>query len=262
MSDNQEPTKAMVVASPKAITAPPPTDIQVTAENADEMAQCQRAIVVWCKAKVTEMKAQAKELKAAYEYAKEHKWRNDTLKRHSDIATKRVDFYQRMLSALEHGYQIVPSFPVTAFAIRTSRESPLKMVTTSWNHKHTQEAEPVVAGEGEYKNPFPVVMQRTLVKETPTTNEKCEYWADAWKDLEFPISMAKPKIMEATTRAMALKIFDEIGILPGYAPNEGTRPPRGDPIIVARLKDPRPTGYQPARYVTFIIAWHLDTRSL
>jgi hypothetical protein len=176
---------------------------------------------------------------------------------------KRLDFYERMLTALEHGYQIVPSFPITAFAIRTDRKKPLHMWTTSYSKSHEQDSWPLAAGKGEYKNPFPVVLQDTQEPATATKSEVCAYWASAWKDLEFPLSMSKPRIMQAVDRAMALKIFDDIGILPGYAPSEGTRPPKGDPLIIARLKDPRPrSSWQKPRYLSFIIAWHLDTSDL
>lgn len=246
------------------VTATPvEQNIEVTAENADEMAQCQTAIVEWCKNKIASMRAEAKELTEAYERAKRSKWKFDTLQRHSELAAKRTEFYERMLVALEHGYQIVPSFPVTAFAIRTDKNKPLKMMTTSWRENHTQLPPNIPAGEGEYKNPFPIVLERTTAVATATTGEKKQYWADSWREMEFPFSMSKPRIMEACTRAMALKIFDDLGILPGYAPSEGTRPPKGDPIIVARLKDPRPPGpYNPPRWVTFIVAWHLNTKEL
>lgn len=243
-------------------TIPPAIDIEVTAENADQMAQCQTAMIEWCKRKVAETVASEKDLRDAYNHAVKCKWKNDTLLRHANAALKRVDFYQRMLTALEHGYQIVPSFPVTAFAIRTDRKKPLRMYTYGWNKSHTQEVKSLPQGEGEYKNPFPLVQQHTIEPATQTTGEKCGYWAEAWKDLEFPFSMSKPTIMEATTRAMALKIFDDIGILPGFAPGEGTRAPKGDPIIVARLKDQRPVPYGEARWVTFIVAWHLNTKDL
>lgn len=239
----------------------PAHDIEVTAENADHMAECQSAIIDWCRAKVVELDAERKELEEATKQAIEGKYKSGTLQRHAILAAKRLDFYQRMLTALEHGYQIVPSFPITAFAIRTDRKKPLKIWTSSWNKSHTQEPSGLPAGEGEYKNPFPVVQQEQITPATATKGEVMAYWASAWKTMEFPISMAKPRIMEATTRAMAMKIFDDIGILPGYGANEGTRPPRGDPIIVARMRDPRSTTHS-QRWVTFIIAWHLNTKTL
>src|SRR5439155_15338390 len=167
---------AVVKVEPKPVTTPDtyqfaPENIEVTAENATEMQQCQNAIIQWTQMKVAKAQAEADELKAAYEHAVQRKWKSDTLKRHAELASKRADFYKRMLIALEKGYQIVPSFPVTAFAIRTDRKKPLKMWTTDWRRRHTQESKSLPEGEGEYKNPFPIVYSETVVKETPTSPE-------------------------------------------------------------------------------------------
>lgn len=247
---------------PAAVTVSEPATASFTAENADEMAQCQNGLIQWAKSKIEEVRKEAFELKVAFDHAVKQKWSSGILKRHAVLALKRQDFYERMLTALKHGYQIVPSFPVTAFAIRTDRKKPLKMMSTYHHGSHTQTAEGIPAGEGDYKNPFPVVLQRTITAATVTTNEKVNYWADAWKDLVFPFSMAKPKIMEASTRAMALKIFDDLGILPGYSAHEGTRAPQGDPLIIARLKYPKRYTYQTERHISFIVAWHLDVSDL
>lgn len=242
----------------------PVKNIEVTAENADEMALCQSALIKWCYAKVAEVRQQQAELQAAYEHAVKMKWRSDTLKRHAAIAGKRSDFYDRIRIALEHGYQIVPSFPITAFAVRTDRKRPLKLSTTQWRASHEQKAESLPAGEGEYKNPFPPIYERVIRQRTATESEVKEYFCQQeWTDLEFPVSMSKPKIMEAATRAMALQIFDDLGILPGYAPHDGTKPPKGDPMIIARIFDPRPLPrWQTRRFVSFIVGWHLNTKDL
>lgn len=264
MSDEIIPIESNPLAMvPAAMTVPAISDspVSFTAENADEMAQCQNGMIAWAQAKVEQVRKEAFELKVAYDHAVKQKWSNSILKRHAGLAVKRLDFYERLLTALEHGYQIVPSFPITAFAIRTDRKKPLKMWTTEYYKSHTQEPTLSPAGEGEYKNPFPYVEQMTTNAATQNTAEKRAYWAEAWKELEFPFSMSKPRIMEATTRAMALKIFDDIGILPGYATSEGTRAPAGDPLIIARLKVPKLGAYN-SRYISFIIAWHLDVSDL
>lgn len=253
MSNETETAVAVIPKSALVATSSVPTpDIQVTAENNDEMAQCQSAIITWTKAKLHEMEFQHAELEGAYKHAVKSKWKSDVLKRHVGIALKRVEFYSKMLVALEHGYQIVPNFPVTAFAIRTDKKKPLKMVTTSWNSTHEQETQALPEGEGIYTNPFPLVRQRVIQEATETQSSKREYWATDWNELEFPVSMAKPQIMEATTRAMALKIFDDFGILPGA--------PKQDPMIIARI------GLRKSKWDTiwlsFIVAWHLDTRAL
>ena len=260
--EQEKPKEQAPLGASQAVATIPVQDIEVTAQNADEMAECQLSLTVWTKGKIAEVKKQTEELEAAYQHAKRCKWKFDTLQRHWQYSLKRQDFYERMLTALEHGYQIVPSFPITAFAIRTNRKNPLLLLTNDYFHSHTQDPSEIPAGEGDYKNPFPVVRQKTVAPATTTTREECQYWAEGWKDMEFPVSMSKPRIMEATTRAMALKIFDDIGILPGYAPNEGTRAPRGDPLIIARLMKPKKYAAEQRRWVSFIIAWHLDTSTI
>ena len=223
------------------------------------MLHANTALIAWCDQKITSLEAESKELREAYEHAKSRKWATGTLKKHADMALKRVEFFSKMRSALVEGYYIVPNFPVSMFAIRTDRKKPLRMWAHSRNTwgvtSHVQESSGLPQGEGIYKNPDPEV--RTAWDRTDEHPEGVAHWAEAWKDeIEFPLSMAKPQIMEATSRAMALNIFDEFGILPEDA--KVTRK-RQDPLIVGRILDPRSTKYD-RKVLTFVIAWFLDTR--
>ena len=61
--------------------------------------------------------------------------------------------------------------------------------------------------------------------------------------------------MDATAAAMAMKIFDRIGVVPqtrrkGY---------RGDPIVLGQIT--RKEGWQ-TKTASFLIAWYLDPRTL
>lgn len=245
---------ATIPKSEVVAQVPGTTDISATATAPDEMAQAQSALIAWCRNKVSTLKEEHKELAAAHAQAVKNKWAAAPLGRQVERCKKRVEFYKRMEQALVHGYVIVPNFPVTAFAIRTGKDKPLKMMG-DWRSSHEQLPEGLPAGEGEYKNPFPEIWQHTIPDPTKEdqTRKTTQYWAEAWKDLDFPLTMAKPRIMEATSQAMALKIFDDFGILPGRT--------QKDPIIVARLKDPRSTKYD-KKWITFMVAWHLNTRDL
>jgi len=262
MNTSELPTKETIAAL--STTAQPPTqelvcqkgnDVEVTAFTPDEMKQANSALILWCERKITEMKADASELLEAFKQAVEKKWKSSTLKRHSELALKRVTFYEKMKSALENGFYIVPNFPVTCFAIRTEKGKPFAMMDTQrWGNKE-QHCQALPEGEGTYQNPFPVIMQRDVTDEEQKAQGKkvFEYFADAWKELEFPIQMSKPHIMDITSRAMGLKLFDDFGVLPGRT--------KTDPIVVGRILDPRSNRYN-RRFVTFIIAWHLDTSVL
>lgn len=244
-------------------TAGPPMNIEVTAENADEMGQCQESLIHWCSAKVADVRHQFNELTEAFKHAVKRKWKSDVLKRHAVLAEKRLNFYERVLVALKEGYQIIPDLPVTIFAIRTDRKKPATMydyhrLHGDWqpNPDNFQEVKPLPAGEGDYKNPNPEVEVTSHGERTDEKGDKVHCWSSrskGWKELEFPIQMAKPKIMQAATRAMALKIFDELGIFPEDR--------KKDPIIIARMKVPSANRFS-GRYVSFVVAWHLNTRDL
>ena len=257
-SKSPEPTQALVKVPISTVTVQPPaSDPELSAQTPVEMLQCQSTLIGWCKSKIATVEAEHAELQGAHKHALKHKWKAGTFKRHAEIAAKRVEFYKKMLAALEAGYYIVPNFPVTLFAIRTDRKKPASMYKIGMTYvpNLTQEAKVLSEGEGQYKNPVPVVWGGHARK-----NEHCQdvkdYWAESWQELEFPANMAKLHIMEATTHAMQLKVFDELGMLPA------DRQRHPDPILVGRIVDPRPVGYGPKRFVTFMIAWHLDTATL
>jgi len=64
--------------------------------------------------------------------------------------------------------------------------------------------------------------------------------------------MCKPQIMEATSRAMALKIFDRFGVFP---PTQDD-----DPVILGQIV--HKAGQYRTKIVSFLIAWHLNTNVL
>lgn len=247
-----------LIAPPVATIMPKGIDIEVSAETPEGMTQSQNALIAWTLRKIELVKQEGAELRAAHDEAKRHKWKTSTLKKHADLADKRVVFYEKLKMALEHGYIIVPAFPVSMFAVRSKREDPLPMAafSTYGRSDHIQHATALPSGVGEYQNPFPVVYERERTEHGTGKKLGVDSWADSWAELEFPASMAKPHIMKATSRAMALKIFDDFGIL------GGARERSADPIIVGRIKDPRSTSKFSPRMVYFMIAWHLDTETL
>lgn len=235
-------------------------ELEVSATTPLEMSQAQGALIEWCQRKIASMKGEAAELAENLAIAVRNKWKTDTLRRHAGLALKRVTFYEKIGAALEAGYCIVPNFPVDLFAIRTSRKNP----RANWHFgtyeagssMFLQKAEQLPIGDGEYKSPDPLVITDvdTETKDGFTKKNYVEHATD-FCDVEFPIQMAKPKIMEATSRAMALKIFDQFGLFA-----QGT----GDPIITGEIVDPRNTFKSPTyiRRVTFIVGWHLNVRDL
>lgn len=252
------PTATALATSTHPVVAVRGDEIEVSAATPNEMAQSQDALIEWARRKVAVAQDESRELHDSYTHAIRLKYRSDVLKRHAALADKREQFYRKMLAALGAGYIIVPTFPVDVFAVRTDQESPRGVYVSSYDYGLNpnlgyleQKPKPIAEGEGEYRNPFPAVWRNTF-KEGETT--KRQYHATDWKEMEFPMNMAKPNIMEATDRAMMKKIFDEFGVLPGATK-------KVDPIIVGRIKVPCAGAYT-ERVVTFLIAWHLNTKTI
>ena len=172
-----------------------------------------------------------------------------------------IVFYEKMLAAFNAGYYIVPNFPVTLFAIKTTKPTPKRMWARlrSENRKNFQQHPEVLpAGEGEYQNPNPIVTKS--YSSFLSDQQKGDTWAfeaTEWDEMEFPANMARVHVMEAATRAMDEKIFDEVAFLP----QDHKRNP--DPLLIGRIIDPRPAAYYGGqRRVSFMLAWHIDTRTL
>ncbi len=248
------------IAMPTGVVPVEGGNLQLSATKPTEMESVQRALIEWCKQKVTLVGAERVDLEKAVDEARKRKWKLSTLQRHALLAKRRVEFYEKILAALEAGYILVPNFPVTLFAIRTTANSPASLYRISSykpNFALQQEAQNLPAGEGVYQNPFPHTVERLHEKQDGKGGFKNEWqcWADSWKELDFPITMAKPHLMQMTDEAMKQKVFDELGVLPSPYKKK-------DPLIVGRIRDPRASKWTRDGVVTFIIAWHLDTRTL
>lgn len=234
-------------------------DVELTAEKPTEMEECQHRLINWVKGKTESIQADYRELNESYEMAQKQRWKSSTLKRHRDKAASQLIYYQKMLGALEAGYVLVPNMPGAIFAVRTDKTSPRRAWTYFYTEAANQKAKTLPAGEGDY------VAGTNVTHKHETRDNKgnltdTHYQAIEFGELEFPLAMAKPRIMEATSRAMALRIFDEFMILPADAAPQGHTIKTTDPIIMGTVL--RRYGVYEEKRVSFMIAWHIDTRSL
>lgn len=242
-------------------------NFELSAQNPAEMVQCHSAAIEWAKRKIQLVQNETKELEDAYVYAKGHKWRWQTLHKHWQLSSNRLEFYKKMLAAFEAGYYIVPNFPAAVFAIRTDKSKPSPNTQFGYVYQPSMNVSvtnPLSVGEGEYKNPTPVVAHNEYTLADGKGTAVADYRAIAWKEMEFPANMAKLHIMQATTRAMALKVFDEVLMLPSDGRSSGShRVKQPDPMIIGRIvcrgKSPYRSDWQ---RVSFMIGWHIDTKTL
>jgi hypothetical protein len=235
-----------------SIAAPPdPTDTLVALSPAD-MAVAQTDLATWCAHKIEAVKRELADLETNLELATEHGWKHESVEASLRRCRKRVDYYEKIRLAVEAGYVIVPNFPIDAFAVRVKRGSPrYAQATYEGSSAFNSKAEQLPAGEGRY------VDDRVFTRSVHYTEEiqgkqvpKTQYLADSYDDVDFPVTLVKPAILQATGRAMALRLFDEMGTVS----NQVGR----DPIVVGRLLDPRGN----RRCVTFFVAWWLDPETL
>lgn len=240
----------------------PNGEMELMAAGTQGMAVCMDHLVDWAKKRLSGLKAEVADVEGELEIAIKNKWRTEGFRRVLNRLAKRITYYEKFKKLLELGFSPVPNFPgVQVFAMRTDKDSPRHktyVVGKNWTPDTTQQPGKLPEGEGHYVDPVPICsVDRTYNKDGEHTGFK--WTTQSWDDIEFPMAMARPVVMEAASRAMALKLFDEMGILPANPQARSSR--RGDPLLVGRIVDPRSTQYN-KKFVTFIIGWGIDTSTL
>lgn len=231
-------------------------DLQLVALNPADMRVAQQSLAEWFKQKAEIMRHDADEAVELMESAIKHGFAHASFERLCRVAERRAEYYEKCQAAVEAGYSLVPNFPIDAFVIRTTKKRPARRESRWWRDNRNQSSDMPPLGTGEHKASTPVEAHRLEFKGVdPKTKEPVH--EDRWfaasfaEEVEFPVSIAKPAIMNATAQAMALKCFDEIGVLP-------ERRGKGDPLVIGQILDPRGG----RRRCSFLIAWYIDTKEL
>lgn len=229
------------------------TDI---ANDYSGLPKLQNQLVIWAKAKYYEVKTEYDQLCEAYKEAKERKWKASTLSGAANKCLKRLQFYEKVVSALEAGYMLFPPIDdLDVIAIRTESEHHHQTGSINLQKYYhnpgggwdsSTEAPP--AGEGEYKNPRVYWHRWGTVKDSTGTELQTWHPDIIMENPEFPLVMARAQCVEATSSAMEQKFFDDIAIYPKRA--------RKDPVIIGRIHDPK------GRIMNFLISWRIDKRDI
>jgi hypothetical protein len=215
------------------------------------------SLILWSARKIQAIKGEIAEAQEQLAIAVQNKWNRAAWQTQIRKHERRMAFYKKVKGALEAGYYIVPPFPVEIFAIRTDRKRPEPM-RSDFSSNHDQLAQSLPIGEGSYVDPRPTCQKDSWTKTNPdgTKKQMTEYYATEFRAVDFPFKLAKPEIMGATAKAMAQKIFDRLGILPG------THKP--DPIICGQIIIPNQPSWskRDPNVINFFVAWWLDTSTL
>jgi hypothetical protein len=217
---------------------------QLVALSASDMPVVQESILEWCDLQIRNTKPELRDAKENFVNAQKHKWKSSPFKNLVRKFERRIEYYEKVKVAVKEGYVIVPNFPVDIFAIRTKAKTPRYDQSQSYWHDFLQNSQSLPQDEGEYKNAAPKV-------EVIKKDDKRIYYPEEFKpDIAFPVTAVKPLVLEATQKAMALKLFDEIGIV---------RQSSGrDPIVCGIIKNPSRAFHQ----LTFFIAWFINYRDI
>lgn len=240
-------------------------DFTVIANSPKEMETAQRSLILWAARKIQAIKNDIAEAVEQHRIAKERRWDAKAWQREVAKHEKRAEFYRKVKTALEAGYYIVPPFPIDVFAIRTDRIRPRRQDST-YSDNHDQGAAILPAGEGRYVDPKPVrdsYVDHEMRVVNHQTGEKKQvpvtyYYASEFDEVEFPFRLARAEIKDSTLKAMSLKVFDQLGVLP--------RVRKPDPIVCGRILFPKqqPYGRRPENQegLTFFVTWWLDTKTI
>lgn len=251
--------QALVTVAPE----PDTEDLQIhlAARNTQEMSLAKQELHAWLTAKIRSCRHDFNELEEARKIAVERKWASTALRNQAANAKNRLKFYGKVLTAVNAGYTIVPNFPVDLFAIRVEKGKPVSKTYTKTSEYSGFGVKPVAPlslpeGVGRYVDDNLRGQHIEYPEVDAKGNKLTRYYfkTTAYGDMAFPLACARPVVMNATAEAMALKVFDAIGICPN-------RTKREDPLIIGQVRRKR-TGWQGDQIISFLIAWHLDLRTI
>jgi hypothetical protein len=223
-----------------------------------EMVPAQQELIAWCDQTIVALKDALDELGLHQKLAIENGWRTSVVESGLNRTARRVTYYEKMKAALQAGYLLVPNMPIDVLAVRVARaKQPEQTRDSPWGRFSAEPQAALPAGKGRYVDetlPQHVRHYQDLDDKGNVVQKKQWYSGD-YDEVDFPIALTKPIILEAAARAMALKVFDEIG----RVRNDGQSfRSKADPILVGRLRDPRKNRLG----ATFFIAWWVDTSTL
>lgn len=223
----------------------------VMAFNPSQMAEAQATTISWIQAKLGSAQQDVEAAEDTLSTLRTYGLRTETAVRQLDKAARRVKFYEKVRSALDAGYYIIPPFNIQLFAVRTDRKPVMDAGRSRWTSE--QEARALPLGAGKFENAAVVRTQIDSEQESDGkggTRDVPIFGNTKWIDgIEIPARAMKPEIIEAVGKALEEKIFDALGIAPAYR--------AADPIIAGQIKRPDGKGV-----ITFFVAWWLDAEDL
>ena len=229
-----------------------------------ELPAVQAELADWCLQKMRGLGQEYRELSANLAVAKRNRWSRGGLITAVRNTKNRIQYYRKIRTAVQAGYLIVPNFPIEVMAVRVNREAKPQRIGRFDSDVNTAEPEVLPVGVGRYVNEI-TFTHSTKVREQQNGKDVVvdrRESGDYNDEVDFPVIGVKPIIMEATERAMSLKLFDRIGIANHSGSTSSYAQRRADPIVIGQIVEPKYKGKWNEKVVSFFVAWWLNTDAL
>jgi len=229
------------------------TATTLVALSAGEMPVVQQNMQAWIDRMFAQEEQNEAELKQNYETFKKRKWAHQPVYQAWRRSVRVLEYYRKLRAVLEQGYVLMPPMDrfMDVIAVRTDKAKP-RSQTKRYKHSISgASADKSPIGKGRYVAPEVEVTHFEEWDEDANGGEG--KMVGFWETKDFcppcpPLVAAKPQVVGALERAMAEKIFDEIGILRGGS----------DPILIGTICSPKNRD----KKVNFFIAWWASVEDL
>lgn len=230
----------------------PAVDMRVLAAlSAGEMPAVQKQLTDWLSRKLAAITTDISMFEENIRVAERANMKTGAFKSVLARSRRLFNYYEKLKVAVHNGYVIIPDLQATTIAVRVDKEKPSQQHTHSdWKARTAVPQPSLPAGVGRYVDDENHI-DTWKVDSTNYKNEPCKIdmhvATDFDEEIDFPMLVVKPVVLEATQQAMALNVFDRIGVV-------GAR--RKDPLVVGEILGPN------GKKQVFFIAWWLDVETL
>jgi hypothetical protein len=268
---SKEPNEVAVIeeVTTKAHLAPDMVNVTFTTTSPEMVRQAQEPLKRWLAAKIEIIEDELDQVTQSIGIARRNKWGTvTTLKNQQRRLAQDFTFYEKQYEAIEAGYTIFPSLPINqveVIAVRRNRTPNRKSAPAS-RFINKAEGQSLPPGEGEYYDGLLLTEQRhwTTTRDDGVEEVETDFVTVGMDDeVVWPVVAARPELMKAAEKAMAHKIFDEI-LCAGVTKRHNdwdSASSFSDPVIIGTVRLPK-RDWRPAKRVSFMIGWFLDTRTL
>lgn len=214
----------------------------VSAVSPTELVTAQKSTLTYINERIEFVKLEIADAEKNLEHALQSHWAVKPFRNLLNKQVRRLNYFEKIKAAIQKGYLIMPSIGwPEGIALRVKDGNKVR-----WDGQRIC-IQKNALGVGEWIDHKAVIQdhieenengRRFRVTDSKSTNT----------EIDFPVALIKPEVLDATQIAMADKIFDRIALATDS----------GDPIVLGEIYHPT-VSY---RRITFFIAWFLDVRTL